>query len=40
MNLRAIKLDSVDWIRLPQNTDRWSALVNTAIRLWIPQKSL
>jgi len=40
MNLKAIKLESVDWIHLLQNKDWWSALVNTANSLWVPQKSI
>jgi hypothetical protein len=26
---------NVDWIRLPQNRERWRALVKTVINLWV-----
>jgi hypothetical protein len=35
MDLREIGWMSVDWIQLAQDTDRWRALVNTAMNLRI-----
>jgi hypothetical protein len=35
MDLREIGLESVDWIQLAQDRDRWQALVNTVINLWV-----
>jgi hypothetical protein len=41
--MRNIKIDfretgwgGMDWIDLPQDRDRWRALVNTVLNLWIP----
>jgi hypothetical protein len=34
--LRDIGLDSMDWIDLAQNRDKWRALVNTVMNLRIP----
>jgi hypothetical protein len=31
MDLRKVRLKSVDWIHLTQNRDRWRALVNIII---------
>jgi hypothetical protein len=31
MDLRKVRLKSVDWIHLAQNRDRWRALVNIII---------
>jgi hypothetical protein len=38
-----IKMDSqevgcagIDWIKLAQNRDRWQALVNAEMNLWVP----
>jgi len=27
----------IDWIALDQDRDRWQALVNAAMSLWVPQ---
>jgi hypothetical protein len=35
MNLREIGLGDVDWIYWAQDRDRWQALVNTVMNLWI-----
>jgi hypothetical protein len=34
--LRQIGWDRVDWIDMAQYTDRWRALVNTVLNLWVP----
>jgi hypothetical protein len=36
MDLREIKLDGRDWIKLAQDRDQWRALVNTVMNLRIP----
>jgi hypothetical protein len=33
MDLREIDLGAVDWIRLPQDRDRWRAVVSTVMNL-------
>jgi hypothetical protein len=33
MDLKEIGLESVEWIKLAQDRDRWRALVNTAMYL-------
>jgi hypothetical protein len=33
MDLRETDLESVDWIQLAQDRDRWRTLVNTAMNL-------
>jgi hypothetical protein len=35
MGLREIGWGSVDWIQLAQDRDRWWALVNTVMNLWV-----
>jgi hypothetical protein len=36
MDLRGIRWDSMDWIHLAQDSDRWRALVNTVMNLRVP----
>jgi hypothetical protein len=36
MDLGKIGFGDVDWIRLAQDRDRWRALVNTVMSLWVP----
>jgi hypothetical protein len=36
MDLREIGWDVMDWIRLAQDRDHWRALVNTAMKRWVP----
>jgi hypothetical protein len=36
VDLREIMFGDVDWIHLAQNRDRWRALVNTVMGLWVP----
>jgi hypothetical protein len=35
MDLRERGLDGRDWIDLAQDSDRWRALVNTVMNLWV-----
>jgi hypothetical protein len=36
MDLREIEWNGVDWIDLVEDRDRWRALVNTVMKLWVP----
>jgi len=36
MDLQEVECESVDWIELPQDRDRWQTLVNVGINLWVP----
>jgi hypothetical protein len=36
MDLREIVFGDMDWIHWAQNRDRWRALVNTVMNLWVP----
>jgi hypothetical protein len=36
MDLRKIGFGEVDWIHWAQDRDRWRALVNTVMNLWVP----
>jgi hypothetical protein len=36
MDLREVGWGGVDWINLAQDRDRWRALVNTVMNLWVP----
>jgi hypothetical protein len=36
MNLLEICWGSVDWIGLAQDRDKWRALVNAVMNLWVP----
>jgi hypothetical protein len=35
MDLRQIGCGDVEWIHLAQNRDRWWALVNAVMNLWV-----
>jgi hypothetical protein len=35
MDIREIGWGSVEWIQLAQDKDRWRALVNTVVNLWV-----
>jgi hypothetical protein len=37
MDFREIGWGGMDWIYLAQDKDRWRALVNTVLNLWVPQ---
>jgi hypothetical protein len=37
MDLREIGWGGMDWIDLAQNRDRWRALVNIIMSLWVPR---
>jgi hypothetical protein len=36
IDLREIGFEDVDWIHWAQDRDRWRALVNTVMNLWVP----
>jgi hypothetical protein len=36
LDLGEIEFGDVDWIHLAQDRDRWRALVNTVMNLWVP----
>jgi len=36
MDLKQVEWESVDWIHLPRDRDKWWALVNTVIHLRAP----
>jgi hypothetical protein len=36
LDLMEIGFGDVDWIHLAQDTDRWQAVVNTVMNLWVP----
>jgi hypothetical protein len=36
MDLGEIGFGDVDWIHLAQDRDRWRALVNMVMNLWVP----
>jgi hypothetical protein len=36
MDLGEMGFGDVDWIHLAQDRDRWQALVNTVMSLWVP----
>jgi hypothetical protein len=31
--------DGMDWIYLAQDSDKWRALVNTVVNLWVPKRT-
>jgi len=36
MDLREVECEVVDWIELAQDRDRWRALMNAVMDLWVP----
>jgi hypothetical protein len=36
MDLDEVGCEGMDWIRLVQDRDRWGALVNAVMKLWVP----
>jgi hypothetical protein len=36
MDLLEIGFSGVDWIRLAQDRDKWRALVNAVMNVWVP----
>jgi hypothetical protein len=36
MDVRKVGFGDVDWVHLAQDRDRWRALVNTVMSLWVP----
>jgi hypothetical protein len=36
MTFREVGWRGMDWINLAQDRDRWRALVNTVMNLWVP----
>jgi len=36
MNLQEVGCEYMDWIYLAQNRDRWRALVNAVVNVWVP----
>ena len=37
MDLQEVECGGMDWIKLVQDWDRWRALANAVMKLWVPQ---
>ena len=36
MDIKEVECGGMDWIKLAQDRDRWQALVNAEMNLWVP----
>jgi len=36
MDLQAVGIGGMDWIKLAQDRDRWQALESAVMNLWVP----
>jgi hypothetical protein len=36
MKMEEVGWQDMDWIEVPQDRDRWRALVNAVMSLWVP----
>ena len=36
MDLQEVRCGSMEWIKLAEDRDRWQALVNMVMNLWVP----
>jgi hypothetical protein len=39
MDLQEVGCGGMDWIKLAQDGDRWRALLNAVMKLWVPQNA-
>jgi hypothetical protein len=39
MDLQEVGWEGVDWIDLAQDSDRWRAVVNAVMNLWVPKNA-
>jgi len=39
MHLQEARFEGMDWIELAQDRDKWQALVNVVMNLWVPQNA-